>query len=577
MTSSADGSLAVIAPRNSPAGAGDTAVFVQRAGQWSDIPAAGNASGVIADPRGQLVIYGENSVASESDASMIAQRVNNEWRTLGNGIKRPSALSISPSGNLLMSGDFHLANGDPVSFLAELRGGSWHQLGDGLNGPVVAMARLPDGNVVACGNFNASGNMPLNGIGRWDGTSWHAIGNGFFTQEELTFGSLFVSRDGTLLAGYTYRLPSGWSASDVARWDGNHWIPMGGHLDGPVVSMAQMADGSIVAVWRWSDSSNGVVRWAGQSWEPMNDGLPGRLSADARIVYTTNEGITWLGGVFRVNEPIYYTTAVMQWDGSRWSPTGYVPLYNTSLLTQTPDGTLIMSGDNPLYHRDFPAEGSSFYAWNGTDWKSLGDAARGRIESIVWLPDGTAYASGNLNTRRVGTVHLARVDYTGELPVITVGPSDLSVQPCTRADFTVTASSSTPLQYKWEYRFQADPPDAWRGFEPDVDYHYDTNLMITVVGDDSDSLSMGVPYQSRLDPDALQIRCTVRNQCNSVSSAPVRIISCISDINCDGGVDGADLAECVSRWEGGYLDLNEDGATDIEDLHLFLEHWEQGC
>jgi len=54
---------------------------------------------------------------------------------------------------------------------------------------------------------------------------------------------------------------------------------------------------------------------------------------------------------------------------------------------------------------------------------------------------------------------------------------------------------------------------------------------------------------------------------------------CLSGVNADSGIDGADVDWFLPRWEQGdyHADLNEDGSVDGADVQVFFEHWEAGC
>jgi Immunoglobulin domain/Immunoglobulin I-set domain/Lectin C-type domain len=70
------------------------------------------------------------------------------------------------------------------------------------------------------------------------------------------------------------------------------------------------------------------------------------------------------------------------------------------------------------------------------------------------------------------------------------------------------------------------------------------------------------------------------NACGvSVSQAAIVDVSCLSDFNRDGGVDGEDLFAFFNAWEQGLpeADLSQDGGVDIGDVMVFFERWESGC
>ncbi|MEY3231955.1 MAG: hypothetical protein RL689_2044 [Planctomycetota bacterium] len=72
----------------------------------------------------------------------------------------------------------------------------------------------------------------------------------------------------------------------------------------------------------------------------------------------------------------------------------------------------------------------------------------------------------------------------------------------------------------------------------------------------------------------------VTNACGTAISDPAVIdVSCLSDFNLDGGVDGEDLFAFFGVWEQGQAeaDVNQDGGVDFGDVSMFFEKWEAGC
>ncbi len=544
-------------------------VVVGRGSEWTTLPGDGGNYHVITDSTGELITYGNQYWPTPP----ISRRVGDEWLPLSAGLASVSSVSSSPQGNLVVGGWFHNANGYPAADIAELIGKSWHPLGDGLDDAVHAMAKLPNGDLIAGGRFNFTGTLPLNGIGRWDGTAWHPMGSGFPPFDHDVY-AIYVTHEGHVVVGGTFNRVDGVPASNIAMWDGTRWLPLGGGLDAPVRSISQMQDGSIVAVQDSSSGTYGVRRWNGRLWNRMD---PEALRYGyVSNVFTTSHGMTCILGTE------YGAAAPLWWNVDHWSPLGRVnsfvwPADYGAWLGETPDGTLIASSESQGHYPE--QVGSSFYAWNGTTWEMLGDAAVGSVNSMTWLPNGKAYACGTLRTRGVGTTNLARISYAGEPPTIVRGPADQLVERCQLAEFTVTATSASELQYHWEYRFENDPPETWHSFVRSDGSDYDENLRAVFMGETTSSLSMSAPRVSLMNPDAVQVRCMVRNQCNASSTMPARIIGCFADFNCDGGVDGTDLSDFFTLWEiGSYsTDLDGNTAVDMEDVAFYLQRWAEGC
>jgi sulfatase modifying factor 1 len=72
----------------------------------------------------------------------------------------------------------------------------------------------------------------------------------------------------------------------------------------------------------------------------------------------------------------------------------------------------------------------------------------------------------------------------------------------------------------------------------------------------------------------------ITNSCGvTISEAALLEISCPSDFNHDGGIDGQDAIDFFDSWEDGLFvaDLNFDGGIDGSDVTAFFVRWEAGC
>ncbi|MFZ4572872.1 MAG: hypothetical protein ACOYN0_00660 [Phycisphaerales bacterium] len=79
--------------------------------------------------------------------------------------------------------------------------------------------------------------------------------------------------------------------------------------------------------------------------------------------------------------------------------------------------------------------------------------------------------------------------------------------------------------------------------------------------------------RARLDATDASSRCTTGY------SEPVRVRFCISDFNCDGGVDSDDTILFFAALDRnhGSADINRDGGIDADDIIDFFAGWDSGC
>jgi hypothetical protein len=119
-------------------------------------------------------------------------------------------ISISPLWPFLLIGLFC-----PGKALSD-----WGPLGSGVSDgqgyiPTVYATTVYDGNLIAGGRFTQAGGVSTSNIARWDGTSWTPLGSGMNGWVEA-----FTVYDGHLIAGGHFTQAGGNPANYVARWDG---------------------------------------------------------------------------------------------------------------------------------------------------------------------------------------------------------------------------------------------------------------------------------------------------------------------------------------------------------------------
>ncbi len=158
-----------------------------------------------------------------------------------------------------------------------------------VSGAVHAMIKFNDGSgerLVCGGSFGTIGGVHATNVARWDGTSWSPMGQGLSGSGVLDF-EVFDDGQGPALYAAGGLTSSGSTAlSCVARWNAptNSWVPLAGSIDGPntwVASLAVHDDGTGPALFAtgWFTSVNGgsdaskIAKWNGVAWSPLGGGL----------------------------------------------------------------------------------------------------------------------------------------------------------------------------------------------------------------------------------------------------------------------------------------------------------------
>jgi hypothetical protein len=130
--------------------------------------------------------------------------------------------------------------------------------------------------------------------------------------------ALAVTSDGTLYTAGRFITINGVAATNIARWDGSGWSPLGTGIDGDVLTLAIGSDGAVYAGGRFGVAGGvpvqNVARWDGAAWSPLGNGLPGFI-----YVETLSPGPD--GGLYatsRTNQ----VGRLDRWDGTSWSQLG---------------------------------------------------------------------------------------------------------------------------------------------------------------------------------------------------------------------------------------------------------------
>jgi len=319
----------------------------------------------------QLIAAGQFTTAGDTPANRIALWNGVSWLPLGQGMNDVVfALStFDPDGpesqppQLIAGGGFTTAGGVAASHIARWDGISWQPLGSGTDDAVYALVSFDsDGagplqaQLVAGGVFTEAGGVPLSRIARWDGVSWQPLGSGISgTVTSLTT----FDPDGPgaqpplLVAGGAFTAAGGVSASNIARWDGNEWQPIGSGMNDWVLALTTYdPDGSgdmpqqLIAGGYFTaaggNSANRIARWDGLNWQALGEGTGG----------------------FRVNALSTYDP-----DGSDPQPPQLIA-----------GGSFISAGGTPA---------NKIARWDGIIWQALGTGMNGDVLALTTFdPDG---------------------------------------------------------------------------------------------------------------------------------------------------------------------------------------------
>ncbi|MCA8950355.1 MAG: hypothetical protein KDE27_12690, partial [Planctomycetes bacterium] len=234
------------------------------------------------------------------------------------------------------------------------------------------------------------GGVPCSNVSRWNGAVWGPLGSG-------TDGGVFALAampNGDLVAGGEFATAGGTACSHVARWNGTAWSALGAGTDGGVFALATMPNGDLVAAGDFATAGgvacSHVARWNGSAWSALGAGTSDRVIALA----VSANGDLLAGGDFTTAGGVA-CGRVARWNGTAWSALGAGTNDRVSVLTVSANGDLVAGGA-------FTAAGGSACSrvarWDGMSWVPLGAGADSDVLALATLSNGDLVAGGTFTT-----------------------------------------------------------------------------------------------------------------------------------------------------------------------------------
>jgi len=307
-----------------------------------------------------------------------------------------------------------LSGGSTLNYIARLGNTGWAPLGDGLDGTAFGLTVFDDGSgdgpvLFVGGGFDFAGGVSANGVARWDGQAWSTLGGGI--SGDVTWAEAFAGFDDgsgdrpALYVGGYFTGAGAVNASNIARWDGAEWSPLGEGVDGSVGALVVFDDGSGPALYAGGYFTSaggvraeGVARWDGVSWSAVGSVMDGGVKTLAVFDDGLGGGpALYAGGTFTVADGVA-VNYVTRWDGRTWTPMAGGVNSQVNALAVFDDG----SGP-ALYAAGHFTEAGGIAAmraakWDGVTWTPLGDGSDGGIMSLVSFEDAIGgpklYAGG---------------------------------------------------------------------------------------------------------------------------------------------------------------------------------------
>jgi len=327
---------------------------------------------------------------------------------------------------LYAGGSFTSAGGIAASRIAKWNGSTWAPVGSGLDSSVHALTVFDDGSgdgpaLYAGGGFLGAGAVLAHFIARWNGSTWAPVGIGSGTNGQVLAFTVFDDGSGggpALYAGGEFTTAGGVAANRIAKWNGSTWSPLGSGLNGAVWALTVFDDGlgsgpALYAGGQFSTAggvaASQIARWNGSTWAPLGSGVSHWVYALTVFDDGTGGGPALYAGGNFTSAGGAPANRIAKWNGSTWSPLGSGVNARVLALTVFDDG----SGSGPKlfaggYLTAAGGLASNYIAsWNGTTWKpvysDLGNSLNGSVLALTVFDDGSGgapalYAGGEFTT-----------------------------------------------------------------------------------------------------------------------------------------------------------------------------------
>jgi len=571
---------------------------------------------------GGPALYAGGSFATAGGVTVnkVAKWNGSAWSSLGGGLVSASAayalvvfddgLGAGPA--LYVGGGFHTIGGIDLDCIARWNGAAWSSVGGGLGISVNAFAVFDDGTgrspaLYVGGSLSGvySGGppegTPLFNIAKWDGSAYSTLDHGL----NNNVNALAVFDDGSeggpaLYAGGRFLFTTdGATISYVARWNGSAWAPLGDGLNSWANALAVFDDGlgggpALYAGGRFTAADGiaayRIAKWNGVAWSPVGAGMfhsSSEISAEvhALSVYDDGSGVgasLIAGGRFTTagETPARH---IAKWNGLTWTALGSGiggQSDTVQALTVFDDGI----GDGPALYAggNFITAGgiaaNRIAKWNGSTWSALGSGMNTWVYALTSFDDGSGdgpslYAGGSFVT--AGGITANRIARWNGSAWSALGSGlNNTVLALTTFDdgsgdgpalyaaggFTTAGGSTARYIAKWS-------GSTWSSLGNQTSSTANVLAVSSHGSGGVPSLYVGGTFETSPAGDGFVARrqgCAVDPECRP------------ADINCDGAVDGSDLAIVLGQWGGCFDcegDINGDGVVDGNDLAIVLGGW----
>ena len=261
------------------------------------------------------------------------------------------------------------------------------------------------------GLFDEVAGVAASNIVRWDGRRWEPLGAGTNRYDEVHALTPFDDGSGpALYVGGRFRSAGGVDTGCIARWDGMRWSRVGGGIrPGTVYAMLPFDDGSGPALYAAGQfttaggiSVHNFARWNGNAWSDVGGGFTGG-EAMTMALFDDGRGPALYAGGWFDHAGSAAICGLARWSGTAWADVAGSFAIGEGLfaLTVFDDGSgpVLYAGGNFAEAGATPAR--NIARWDGVGWSALADGVDYTVKVLQTFDDGhraTLYAGGEFRS-----------------------------------------------------------------------------------------------------------------------------------------------------------------------------------
>jgi hypothetical protein len=416
----------------------------------------------------------------------------------------------------------------------------------GLNDWVLGLHVHVEGGVPVVylgGGFSTAGGALASQVARWDGRDWSPLGAGMAAANTSVWSIIHYDegKGPMLFAGGDFVTAGGVTVNRIARWDGRAWSDLAGGVNAEVRgAMAVFDDGSGAGQCLFvggdfttagGTSAHNIARWDGRAWSDVGGGMSG-ITPSVRALCVFDDG---LGG-----GPALYA-----------------------------GGGFTSAGD---------AAAVRIARWNGKRWSELGLGLSNWVRTLAVHDDGSGrgtrlYAGGDFTTAG-GTPAIRMAQWDGRA----WSPLGLGVDATARSIVSFDDGNGVRLYVGGDFTTAGGMPAqriaVWDG---------KTWSPLDGGGNNIIHALAVVPAHDG-QPAALMAAGMFTTIDDQPANHAARWVGCATpepdpDLDGDGVVNGIDLALLLASWgscpgkSGCSADFDGNGIVNGHDLALLLAAW----